>query len=152
MGLNFYAKRIPTKEQWEEIQEYVTTKNIVELEKIISSIKQNWHIGKLSLGNQFLWCPHIKTQKGFYNTGQVVSPWEDSLKSIKEFLSQEDIVIYDEYNRIYSYNEFFDTISSKIYHNSETARNSYDMEDSLSANYEYITSEGLRFSRYEDFC
>lgn len=161
MGTNFYARHIVTESEYEEMQKALTDRQLDKLEKLIRDAKRQYHIGKRSGGWQFLFCPHVKLRRGFGNSGEVVSPWENTLVSLKEYLSRPDVEIYDEYGRKFTPDEFWnEEVGKSLYNDPEkyingeqyykkypNQRSGIFMEDT-----EFTTEEGLRFSTDEDFC
>ena len=127
-------------------------RQLTKVQKMLGEVPR-YHIGKQSGGWQFLFAPHIR-QRG-YNPGQIVSPWEDTLESITEYLSRDDVKIEDEYGDSYTCKQFFNKIS--VYNDPVTAINGeqYDKRDpnpySKCTEFEYNTKEGLRFATDEDF-
>ena len=110
MGTNFYCKRIPTQEQLNSIAKLVVSKQIDEAIDKLNEVNKKIHICKRSCG----W------QVGFdHNNGEYYQP---TRKSLEEFLSQPGIVIIDEYNNEYSYDEFWKEIDE---HNANP-RHKYD--------------------------
>ena len=110
MGTNFYCKRIPTQEQLNSIAKLVVSKQIDEAIDKLNEINERIHICKRSCG----W------QVGFdHNNGEYYQP---TRKSLEEFLSQPGMVIIDEYNNEYSYDEFWKEIDE---HNANP-RHKYD--------------------------
>ena len=98
MGTNFYCKRIPTQEQLNSIAKLVVSKQIDEAIDKLNEVNEKIHICKRSCG----W------QVGFdHNNGEYYQP---TRKSLEEFLSQPGMVIIDEYNNEYSYDEFWKEI------------------------------------------
>ena len=161
MGTNFYAKHILTEAEYEEIQKALTDGQLDKLEELIyESKKKDYHIGKRSGGWQFIFAPHIKLRDGFKNSGQVVSPWENTLASLKEYLSRPDVEIYDEYGEKFTSDEFWNNeVGKSLYNdpehyiNGEQYYKKYPNEHSgmFLTNTEFTTEEGLRFSTDEDF-
>ena len=133
MGTNFYCKRIPTQEQLNSIAKLVVSKQIDEAIDKLNEANERIHICKCSCG----W------QVGFdHNNGEYYQP---TRKSLEEFLSQPDIVIFDEYNNEYTYDEFWKEIDE---HNANP-RNTYDskkftQEITISDNSSYICSSDIR--------
>lgn len=110
MGTNFYCKRIPTKEQLNSITDLVVNENLDEAINEIQGLNKKIHICKRSSGWQI----------GFdHNNGEYYQP---TRKSLEEFLSQPDIVIFDEYNQKYTFDEFWKEVDE---HNANP-RNKYD--------------------------
>lgn len=162
MGTNFYCKRIPTQEQLNSIAKLVVSKQIDEAIDKLNEANERIHICKCSCG----W------QVGFdHNNGEYYQP---TRKSLEEFLSQPGMVIIDEYNNEYSYDEFWKEIDE---HNANP-RNIWDskkftQEITISDNSSYIClsdirkvkelfdidtsvndfyNGGLRWSVFTDFC
>lgn len=160
MGTNYYARHIPTEAEYEEMQKALTNIQLDKLEELIKQSKSEYHIGKRSCGWQFLFAPHIKLRSGFGNSGEVVSPWENTLESLKEYLSRPDVEIYDEYGQKFTPDEFWnEVVGESLYNDPEkhinceqyyekypNQRNGIFVEDT-----EFTTEEGLRFSTDEDF-
>ena len=133
MGTNFYCKRIPTQEQLNSIAKLVVSKQIDEAIDKLNEINKRIHICKRSCG----W------QVGFdHNNGEYYQP---TRKSLEEFLSQPDIVIFDEYNNEYTYEEFWKEIDE---HNANPYNN-YDskkyIENQIKYNYppDYICKSDI---------
>ena len=160
MGTNFYARHIPTESEYEEMQKALTSKQLDKLEELLHNAKHEYHIGKRSGGWQFLFAPHIKLRRGFGNSGEVVSPWENTLGSLKEYLSRPDVEIYDEYGDKFTPDEFWDKeVGESLYNNPEKYINGAQYYKKypdqvnvfFSDNTEFTTEEGLRFSTDDDF-
>ena len=133
MGTNFYCKRIPTQEQLNSIAKLVVSKQIDEAIDKLNEVNEKIHICKCSCG----W------QVGFdHNNGEYYQP---TRKSLEEFLSQPGMVIIDEYNNEYSYDEFWKEIDE---HNANP-RNIWDskkftQEITISDNSSYICLPDIR--------
>ena len=133
MGTNFYCKRIPTQEQLNSIAKLVVSKQIDEAIDKLNEANERIHICKCSCG----W------QVGFdHNNGEYYQP---TRKSLEEFLSQPGMVIFDEYNNEYTYDEFWKEIDE---HNANT-RNIWDskkftQEITISDNSSYICLSDIR--------
>lgn len=133
MGTNFYCKRIPTQEQLNSIAKLVVSKQIDEAIDKLNEVNEKIHICKCSCG----W------QVGFdHNNGEYYEP---TRKSLEEFLSQPGMVIIDEYNNEYSYDEFWKEIDE---HNANP-RNIWDskkftQEITISDNSSYICLSDIR--------
>lgn len=161
MGTNFYARHIPTEAEYVEMRNALAERQLDKLSKLIKDSKAEYHIGKRSGGWQFLFAPHVKLRNGFRNSGEIVSPWENTLESIKEYLSRPDVEIYDEYGRKFTPDEFWnEEVGESLYNDPEhyingdqyyekypNQRSGSFLEDT-----EFTTEEGLRFSTDEDFC
>ena len=110
MGTNFYCKRIPTKEQLNSIADLVVNEKLDEAIDELQEVNQKIHICKRSCGWQI----------GFdHNNGEYYQP---TRKSLEEFLSQPDMVIFDEYNQKYTFEEFWKEVDE---HNANP-RNNWD--------------------------
>ena len=133
MGTNFYCKRIPTQEQLNSIAKLVVSKQIDEAIDKLNEANERIHICKCSCG----W------QVGFdHNNGEHYQP---TRKSLEEFLSQPGMVIFDEYNNEYTYDEFWKEIDE---HNANP-RNTWDskkftQEITISDNSSYICLPDIR--------
>ena len=133
MGTNFYCKRIPTQEQLNSIAKLVVSKQIDEAIDKLNEINEKIHICKCSCG----W------KVGFdHNNGEYYQP---TRKSLEEFLLQPGMVIIDEYNNEYSYDEFWKEIDE---HNANP-RNIWDskkftQEITISDNSSYICLPDIR--------
>lgn len=154
MGTNFYARHIPTESEYEEMQKALANKQLDKLKELLHNAKREYHIGKRSYGWQFLFAPHIN------NSGEVVSPWENTLGSLKEYLSRPDVEICDEYGDKFTPDEFWnEKVGESLYNNPEKYINieqyykeyPNQVKVFLGDNTEFTTEEGLRFSTDEDF-
>lgn len=137
MGTNFYyIKKLSRKEkddiinnldkQLSELKLHIENNTLHELsddwvDNIRKLLPEEKHIGKRSYSWRFLWEHTIG----------------NSLDEIKNKLS--DVILYDEYCRSYKLDEFLDEIKHCLY------------EGNRSSDVDYITKDGLRFSKYEDF-
>ena len=152
MGTNFYCRKIDRKyrkmfsKDLSTLNEYVLLNinnpkiNLLEeVNRFISDycdFEKEIHLGKRSYGWQFLWD---------YHNGRYFNP---NLYSIKEFLSQDDIIIYDEYENFYEVEQLFnDELSDCLYKDAIH-------DDGMSGEYSkyfFKSEDGLRFSKFEDF-
>ena len=133
MGTNFYCKRIPTQEQLNSIAKLVVSKQIDEAIDKLNEANERIHICKCSCG----W------QVGFdHNNGEYYQP---TRKSLEEFLSQPGMVIFDEYNNEYTYDEFWKEIDE---HNANTHNiwdsKKFTQEITISDNSSYICLPDIR--------
>ena len=120
MGTNFYCKRIPTEEQLNSIADLVVNEKLDDAIDELQEVNQKIHICKRSCGWQI----------GFdHNNGEYYQP---TRKSLEEFLSRPDIVIFDEYNRKYTYEEFWKEIDE---HNANP-RNNWDSKKYMQEQHE----------------
>lgn len=152
MGTNFYCKKINKKRRKEfsdslnELSQYITynidnteldlVEKVKEFIESNSDLEEEIHLGKRSYGWQFLWD---------YHDGKYFKP---NLESIKNFLSQDDIAIYNEYGEHFTVDQLFnDELNNSLYKDSTH-------DDGMNGGYSeyYFKSEdGLRFSKFEDF-
>ena len=133
MGTNFYCKRIPTQEQLNSIAKLVVSKQIDEAIDKLNEVNEKIHICKCSCG----W------QVGFdHNNGEYYEP---TRKSLEEFLLQPGMVIIDEYNNEYSYDEFWKEIDEHNAnpHNTRDSKK-YMQEITISDNSSYICLPDIR--------
>ena len=153
MGTNFYCRR--TNQATRNELRIKFDKLHTDLVKCIDSVKPNYcqvlneflwdnedleqeiHLGKRSAGWQFLWDYH----DGIY--------FKPTLESIKEFLSQDDMVIYNEYGEKFTLEQFInEEVGPSLY---KDERHSDGSEDMITWHNYYFTNDGLRFSKFEDF-
>ena len=133
MGTNFYCKRIPTQDQLNSIADLVVNEKIDEAIDKLHEVNKKIHICKRYCGWQI----------GFdHNNGEYYQP---TRKSLEEFLSQPGMVIFDEYNNEYTYDEFWKEIDE---HNANP-RNTWDskkftQEITISDNSSYICLPDIR--------
>lgn len=152
MGTNFYCRKINRKhrkmfsDDLNELSQYITynidnteldlVEKVTEFIESNSDLEKEIHLGKRSYGWQFLWDYH----DGKY--------FNSNLDSIKEFLSQDDIVIYDEYGNFYKVEQLFnDELSNCLY---KDAMHNDGMDGEYSEYY-FKSEDGLRFSKFENF-
>lgn len=152
MGTNFYCRKIDRKHRkmfskdLNALNEHISLNidnpeiNLLkEVNRFISAYRdfeKEIHLGKRSYGWQFLWDYH----DGKY--------FNSNLDSIKEFLSQDDIVIYDEYGNFYEVEQLFnDELANYLY---KDAMHDDGMDGEYSEYY-FKSEDGLRFSKFEDF-
>ena len=151
MGTNFYLKHIPTEKEHQEMQELLMKKQYDDLKKLNESSTVSYHIGKRSCGWQFLFAPHEDTHGN-------KNPWNNTLQSLKEWLSNPEYVIEDEYGEQFTPEQFWDEeIGPYLYHSKECINGyDYDAEEGhkgyfSASRYEFTTEEGLRFSTDIEF-
>lgn len=135
MGTNIYARINPLKAEREKFAlklKEVIDKNQFgmqdQIEDLIAEFNCRYakvHLGKRSAGWKFLW----QTNYDYYDTTK---------ESIDAFLRRDDVTLYNEYDEILMPEEVWD----------EYASAEGDVGDGGG---EFVTEEGLRFSRY-DFC
>lgn len=152
MGTNFYCKKLDKKHRKEffddlnELSQYITynidnieldlVEKVKEFIESNSDLEEEIHLGKRSYGWQFLWDYH----DGKY--------FNSNLDSIKEFLSQDDIIIYDEYGNFYEVEQLFNDELANCLYKDATHNDGMDGEYS---EYYFKSEDGLRFSKFEDF-
>lgn len=171
MGMNYYCRRIPEKEDKKKLYEFIETfPNKDELLKmadenrleelkylfndaeyefphIYEEIRKKVHLGKNSYGWQFLWA----SNPDFY---------ENTLESIKKFATQPGWEIVNEENEVFTWPEFIERIGNKLYKTDDLwdLPSYYEQERKEGKRYyqfgidtEYTTEEGLRFCRDAEF-
>lgn len=144
MGTNFYYK-IPLKSREKEKLVKLSIKG--NLDKLIQEAvylqsKYFIHLGKRSYGWQFLWN---------YNDGKF---YKDNLKSIKGFLKKKGGTIYTEYNEPLTIDKFFEEIN--LYKDDDhtdlaTYWTQHPERNDRADIYEFISEDGLRFSKSTNF-
>jgi hypothetical protein len=164
MGTNFYKYRIKKnnktvvdniKEKFEEIinniskNGFINEYDIVCLNEKLDKCKiEKIHLGKRSGGWQFIW---NHNDKKYY---------QDNLESIKEFLNDGDGWIEDEYGERFTPEQLLnDKIGACLYNDPERYINGHQYDERENyycawkncGQYEYTTSDGLRFSTSTDF-
>lgn len=177
MSTNFYAQKIPLMERKDKLSEELSSavdsikkEMLDEIDRgnfhrvyrilenytydITSKLSEEYpkiHIGKRSGGWQFLWRWH----DGKY--------WGTTLESIRKFLSQPDIIIFDENGDRFTVDEFLDDeIKDSIYktednwnmedyvkYEEETEHTDWSWWHNSHKDDEFTASSGLRFSRKE---
>lgn len=149
MGTNFFCAEKISRRQRSKIKsllmEYIevvdkvnTACDFHELhskynEMILDIIPERVHLGKRSHGWQFLWDYH----DGRY--------FKANLESIKEYL--KDKIIVDEYGEVFSLDQFLNEEIADCLYNTDGKL--YDGMESYPSY--YFISDGLRFSKSEDF-
>ena len=164
MGTNYYRRKIATEEDKQKMIDLIKHNQIEELALFVNNINTEIHICKCSYGWKTLWdhnwCEYYDMNK----------------ESLKKFLNEPNTYIVNEYDRKYSYEEFwkmiierdnnpFNKFTAESYDEYERSEgkvvsnadiNSYKAEFKLrlgleAKNSDYI-SDGLRFSIFTDFC
>lgn len=137
MGTNYYARIIPTKERKKELHDAIEADDFPLINRLTremySSIERNldayWdaveliggvvHLGKASSGWKFLWDPNIFVLRNGHmedvngirkyipdpNTALYTYPL--TKKGLKTFIDREDVLIYDEYDKLQNKEEFW---------------------------------------------
>ena len=161
MGTNFYARHIISESEYAEMEKKLVERNLKDLRELLDKAEKEYHIGKRSGGWQFLFAPHIYMRDD-WRKGEIVSPWENTLESIKEYLARPDVEIYDEYGDKFTPEQFWnDEIGYCLYNDPEKYINGeqYDQMEKQKGKYnyyetesfEFTTEEGLRFAKDAEF-
>lgn len=141
MGTNFYARIIPKEEDIKRvhriIDDYLTGNTLEIDDDILKDTVQKIHLGKRSSGWQFLWQANPKY-------------YQDNLESIKEFLSRDDVIIYNEYEERFTLEKFLDKeIGYCLYNDPEYFMNGRQYAKKHNESFddfgEWTTEDGLRF-------
>jgi hypothetical protein len=195
MGTNFYARIIPTIEQKEELIEAINNNDFVSIKEMVADMYDdftyhgaisggNIHLGKRSGGWKFLWNPNmyitrelLKDKDGRYYAGKYLCQYLYPLtkQGIKDFISRDDIEIYDEYGEKHDKESFFqeavnwttwngkEAWDSKTYHLSYPEERTYpcdnniirymihEGQDFISNDRSDFYSDGLRFATTTEF-
>lgn len=148
MSTNFYSVTPITTRQRQDLNDHITaslpsadTPYSDDLrhrytriaETILSSLPTPVHLGKRSVGWQFLWD---------YHQGRYYKP---NLASIKAYLQGK--IIIDEYDRTYTLDQFLDEIDYCLYPSPQLL----DGTDTYHQATCFISQDHLRFSYSEDF-
>ena len=192
MGTNFYAKIKPSEKDKQElislIQESEDYDGIKEKVSLLYGTVGMYnfyggvvHLGKRSGGWKFLWNPNmIEVDEGKYDMEQhrwipkpVIKKYYDLTKeSIRNFLSQPNVQIEDEYGDKYTVDEFMDEAlnwckdgydSNKYIKESDSGTKVFSELErqnfwrklgyTFTSKYQHdFYSDGLRFSTSIDFC
>lgn len=102
MGTNFYLKRRLSQEQKKELKDFIDDDNYKDAKNLLL-YTDKIHIGKRSAGWKFLWNVH---------NFEFFDPDEES---IYEWLKSKDSFIVDEYEKVYSFEEFINDIPFEGY-------------------------------------
>ena len=141
MGTNFYAMIIPKEEDIKRLHRIIDgylTGNTLEIDDdILKDAVQKIHLGKRSSGWQFLWQANPKY-------------YQDNLESIKEFLSRDYVIIYNEYEERFTLEKFLDKeIGYCLYNDPEYFMNGRHYAEKHNESFddfgEWTTEDGLRF-------
>ena len=152
MGTNFYYIIPISESKQQELKDMITSKpDFYDLKNEIELVERRHkiHLGKRSYGWQFLWD---------YHGGKF---FEDNLQSIQEYLKNSGGEIQDECGEKITVENFFnDELKSCLYKD-----DTHDTLESYYAKYperdrwgispsreEFISKDGLRFSKNQDFC
>lgn len=131
MGTNFYARILPKKERKEHLKRLIDEDKFREIKDEVQEMYGNVddyclegsiiHIGKRSGGWKFLWNSNWRiVNEGEWNSETktftdkwVVKKFYDlTKKSLKEFLSRDDIEMFDEYGDYVDAKTFVDDMVS----------------------------------------
>lgn len=129
MGTNFYAKHIPSQEEYDAMQEALTNRQLKELQELISKATIKYHIGKRSYGWAFGF--QAKEEPRYNWTDEEAQvPWDDNLKSLKEYLNRPDIQIVDEYGDEFTPEQFWNEEVGESLKVHSTPERNYDSYES----------------------
>ena len=141
METNFYARIILKEEDIKRVHRIIDgylTGNTLEIDDdILKDAVQKIHLGKRSSGWQFLWQANPKY-------------YQDNLESIKEFLSRDDVIIYNEYEERFTLEKFLNKeIGYCLYNDPEYFMNGRQYAEKHNKSFddfgEWTTEDGLRF-------
>lgn len=141
MGTNFYARIIPKEKDIKRvhriIDNYLKGYALEIDDDILKDFAQKIHLGKKSFGWQFLWQDNPRY-------------YQDNLESIREFLSRNDVIIYNEYEERFTLNEFLNNeIGPCLYNDQERFISGRQYAEKYNEPYrdfrEWISDDGLRF-------
>lgn len=122
MGTNYYALKHPNISEKEALHKLIDEDNFNDIEdKVLTlygKIHINYetmslsggkiHLGKRSVGWKFLWNPNIFTYKDYRNNKLIgLSIYSLNKQGILSFISQDNIIIVDEYDEIQDKKEFW---------------------------------------------
>lgn len=147
MGTNFYARRLPTNLQTEEIIERVLdfASGKMHSSDFLQGIEniEEVHLGKRSCGWQFLW--------------QTSCHYFACLSSIMEYLSSPGVIIYNEYGDTFTLKQFIEEeVGESLYNDPENYINGsqyhkkHPNEPFYRPGAEWTSEDGLRFTE-DDF-
>ena len=151
MGTNFYLCHVPTIKEHIEMQELLAKKQYEELKEKIGETTHRYHIGKRSCGWQFLFEAGngslTPEDDGYYRLN---NPWSNNLESLKEWLSNNEYVIQDEYGTFFTQEQFWnEEVGESLYNDPDRYINCdqyYKGNPRYFDNREFTSSDGLRFS------
>lgn len=177
MGTNFYARIIPTKRRKEELIEAINANDFYKIKSNVSDTYNRIeyygelhggevHLGKRSGGWKFLWNPNIYIHRnGHMENGRYIPEPNTAFylyplnrKGIYDFIMQDNIEIWDEYDKKQDKEEFYkmaiewtswnnqEAWDSKSYEAFEKSKNpSYTVYKCSSELIELIRDEGYGF-------
>jgi len=162
MSTNYFARIIPPKKIKEELKSYIDNDNFIEIEKMMKDNyggelyidyngkhHGNWiHIGKHSNGWKFLWNPNI-----WYFIDKCECLYKSlTVDAIKEFIFRNDVIIYDEYNKVLDKNEFWNDAMKWSYDGYDYVsyfnENTEQYDDNSVNYYKFFTSNMNRLHKY----
>ena len=120
MGTNYYARLMPKEEDKEMIMNAIIDNNVNKVKDIAKTLCSQRddahpnghiiHLGKRSSGWKFLWNPNvIKIRLGRMGKDSIYHYehlYSLTLEGIKNFIMQENVVIYDEYDQTWNKEAF----------------------------------------------
>jgi hypothetical protein len=146
MGTNFYCVTSTSDVNHKTPAKLLGNKNYEDNNYPTDSLNKNveeYHIGKHSLGWQFIFqasCPAYRV------------PWQSNLESIINYLKSNDCYICDEYDNVYSVDEFFKVIKDSLYHDINHINiNNVECEIDKFLSAEFTASDGTQWCE-TDFC
>ena len=193
MGTNYYLHIIPTKERKKELYDAIeandfhlirqlTNEMYGELEKTYDNelIGGEVHLGKSSCGWKFLWNPNVYvvrnghmesvngTRKYIPDPNTPLYLYPLTKQGLHDFIFREDILVYDEYEKLQDKEEFWQMALKKegwdaAGYEQEYPKHIYpvtgELTDLLKAEgYQFTSrsnsdfySDGLRFAGFTDF-
>lgn len=184
MGTNYYARKIPTKSRKERLKALIDLDDFKNIQEEIgktygsfnidydrTSVGGVYHLGKRSSGWKFLWNPNIYIINNGHCETIEIEPGHNRVKWVKDpttfyyvypltksgiwdFINQDDIRIYNEYDEPIPTEEFYemalnwgndDSWDSKDYEEWEKSRDPYWRTYVCSGEYiEMLKSQGFK--------
>ena len=98
MGVNYYLKKLPSKERKEELIEAVKKDDVNTIRNLTNNMYNNLiHLGKSSIGWQFNFNPNYELQFN-YETGdiEIIYAFPLTREGIDKFIRQDGYIIVDE--------------------------------------------------------
>lgn len=98
MGVNYYLKKLPSKERKEELIEAVKKDDVNTIRNLTNNMYNNLiHLGKSSIGWQFNFNPNYELQFN-YETGdiKIIYAFPLTREGIDKFIRQDGYIIVDE--------------------------------------------------------